>query len=795
MTLIYITIAWTLGIVAASLLAPSPTLLGGLAFSGVAVALWGRRARRGGLWGTLILAAALGGWRYRLSEPALGPDSLAQYNERGPLRVYGVVSAEPSVRATYTQLELAAREVELAGQRRAVRGKVVLNVPHDPAYEYGDLLGITGTLETPPVLGDFSYREYLAARGVHSLMRRAQVAKLGQRDGSGLLRALLRAKSALRQVIEDILPQPEAGLLSGILLGLGHTLPTYIAEAFRLVGLTHILVISGFNVGLVAQAIILGAQRLIQRWAALVASLGAIALYALFVGLSPPVARAALMGGLVVGAQLAGRRSHALTGLAAASLVMTAADPLLLWSVSFQLSFVATLALLILAPALERGVYLWMVGRVGGDRAGGWSRVLRDVLLVTLAAQLMTLPLIWYHFREVSLVSLLANALVLPVQPAIMALGAGAVALGALWLPMGRVAAWLAWPLLRYSTALVQRLAALPWASAQVPPLSPWALWGFYALLFATLAFARSEKWRAGLRALWARPRTAKVALAALGLVAALTWAAVFSLPDGKLHVYFLDVGQGDAILLRTPSGRVILVDGGPDPLVLRSRLGEILPFWQRRIDLVISTHADKDHAGGLEGLGRHYRVGWVLEGPRRAKGNPGPSWAEPLVAAGAQRASLFQGMRVELGKGLRLEVLHPPPEVTGEPSDDNRDSVVLRVVMGRCRLLLTADIDTQVEGELLAGGQALSATVLKVAHHGAATSSSAPFLAAVNPQVAVIGVGQGNRFGHPSEEVLRRLGAIGCQVYRTDLQGTIELVTDGRAYWLRASRGRPSSS
>lgn len=793
MTLIYLTIAWTLGIVAASLLGPSPALLSGLALVGAAGVLWSWRARRGGLWAALLLAGALGGWRYRLAEPGLGADSLAQYNERGPLRVYGAISAEPSLRATYTQLELSAYEVELGGQRQAVRGKVVLSVPHEPKYEYGDLLCISGTLETPPVLGDFSYREYLAARGVHSTMRWAQVAKVGERNGSGLLRALFRAKSALRGVIEDILPQPDAGLLSGILLGLGHTLPNDLAEAFRLVGLTHIIVVSGFNVGLVSQAIILGAQRLIHRWAALVASLGAIALYALFVGLSPPVARAALMGGLVVGAQLAGRRSHPPTSLAAASLATTVADPLLLWSVSFQLSFMATLALVVLAPALERSVYLWMAGRVDGDRASGWSRVLREVLWVTVAAQFMTLPLIWYHFGELSLISPVANALVLPIQPAVMAFGFGAVALGALWLPAGRVAAWLAWPFLRYSTVLIQRLAELPWASARMPSLSLWALGGLYALLFVALAVARSDKLRAGLKSLWAQPRVAKVGLATLSLVAMLTWAAVFSLPDGKLHVYFLDVGQGDAILLRTPGGRVILVDGGPDPLLLRSRLGEILPFWQRRIDLVVSTHADRDHSGGLEGLGRRYQVGWVMEAPLRDKLSA--PWAEPLLVAGAQRLSAHRGMRVELGKGLRLEVLHPPSEVAGGQRDDNQGSIVLRVLMGRCRILLTADIDAQVEGELLAGGQALSATVLKVAHHGAATSSSAPFLAAVNPQVAVIGVGQGNRFGHPSEEVSQRLAAVGCQVYRTDLQGTVEFITDGRAYWLKARRVRPRSS
>jgi competence protein ComEC len=255
-------------------------------------------------------------------------------------------------------------------------------------------------------------------------------------------------------------------------------------------------------------------------------------------------------------------------------------------------------------------------------------------------------------------------------------------------------------------------------------------------------------------------------------------------LPDGRLHVYFLDVGQGDAILLRTPGGRLILVDGGPDPLVLSSRLGEVLPFWQRRIDLVVSTHADQDHAGGLEGIVGRYQVTHIIESPVKGQGGSNPHWREQLSSAGARILTAAQGMRVNLGKGLHLDVLNPPAHALGE--DGNQNSVVLRVTVGRCRLLLAGDISAQVEQTLLEGGQPVQATLLKVAHHGAATSSSAPFLSAVGPQVAVIGVGKGNRFGHPSEEVLQRLSAIGCQVLRTDQQGTIELVTDGRAYWVK---------
>ena len=790
MTLILLTIAWTLGIILGRHLDLGPPLWGMLAAAGLAGSVLARRSKAGRLAAALWVAVALGGWRFAGSQPTFDASALAYYNDRGWVTIRGYVSAEPSVRDTYTQLELAAEEIELDGDARAVSGKLVLNLAHYPVYAYGDPLSVRGLQETPPVTDDFSYREYLASRGVHSIMRRAQVTLLPGQRGNPLLRQAFRLKGYLRQVIEAILPNPEAGLLSGVLLGLSHTLPDYLADAFRATGLTHIIVISGFNISLVAQAIMLASRRWLHRWAALWGSLAAIVLYGLFVGPSPPVVRAALMGSLFILGQLLGRKSHALTSLAASSLLMTLFNPLLLWSVSYQLSFVATLALIVLEPALAEGLQAWGAARVSPDDAPGWWRPVRDMLLATGAAQIATLPVIWYHFSQVSVISLLANVLVLPVQPPIVYLGGIVTALGALSTSLGRVAAWTVWPLLRYTIAVVQWLAGISWASITVPRLHLSLVWAFYGVI----ALGLVVKQRAGLRARLARltqqPLATKLSLAVPALVAVLVWASVLILPDRRLHLYLLDVGQGDAILLRTAGGRAILVDGGPDPLLLTSRLGEILPFWQRRIDLVVATHADQDHLAGLIPVIERYRVSQVIESPTMGDSALSAQWHQTLAAAGLEPMVASRGMQILMGSGLRLEVLHPPAGVTAvEQADDNRNSVVLMVDAGRCRILLTADIDAETEASLLDEGLSLGATVLKVAHHGTDASSSEAFLSAVDPQVALVSVGEGNPFGHPAEGTLQRLAALGCQVFRTDLQGTIELVTDGQRYWIRPDR------
>ena len=792
MTLVYLATAWTVGIILARQLDPSPHSLATLASVGLLGLLCSWRSKRGRLVAAVTMSALLGGWRYLVSQPVVDDRLLAHYNDGGRVTVQGWVSADPSIRATYAQLELSVEEVERSAVQHPVRGKLVMNVPHYPAHQYGDLLRVSGLLETPPVLDDFSYREYLACRGVHSVMRRVEVTVLPGRRGNHFLGRVFLFRQTLRKVIEAILPNPDAGLLSGILLGLGHTLPDYLAEAFRATGLTHIIVISGFNISLLLQAVMLGARRLLHRWIALWISLFAVVLYGLFVGPSSPVVRAALMGCLFVIGQLLGRRHHPPTSLAAATLVMTAWNPLVVQSVSFQLSFASTLGLIMVEPILARGLRAWLRDRAGDDQASRWTRVLRDILLATLVAQVATLPIVWCHFAQVSLVSLLANVLVLPVQQAIMVLGAIATGLGALWRPAGRMAAWAVWPFLRYTIIVVESLGKLRWAAIQVPRLSPGLAWALYAFFPLAFALRRDTRLRTRLREALGRTRAATISIVALALAAALIWTVVCSLPDQQLHLYVLDVGQGDAILLRTPGGRVILVDGGPDPLVLTSRLGQILPFWQRRIDLVVATHADQDHLAGLIPIVERYKVAHVMEPPSMRETPLSARWHEALAASGTRVVLASRGMKVRLGDNLRLEVLHPPADAANVTEDDaNENSLVLRVTMGRFHVLLTADIGLQGEADLLKGDSPLQATILKVAHHGADSSTSAGFLSAVRPQTAVVSVGSDNHFGHPSERVLHALSALGCQVLRTDLHGTIECISDGQSYWTKLHRSR----
>lgn len=247
MTLINLFVAWVLGSMVARLSGASVLHWAGASLIGAVTAVRGWRQPRGGLIVGVLGAFLLGGWRYLATRPAWDERNLAYYNDADTITLLGHVSGEPSGRATYVQLQVSARQVEADGAWHAVRGKLVCDVPLYPEYEYGDDLRLAGRLETPTVYADFDYREYLAARGVGSVMRRPKVSLTGNARGNPFLRLMLRGKGALLRVIEAILPNPESGLLAGVLLGLGHTLPGYLEKAFRRTGLAHLVVISGLN--------------------------------------------------------------------------------------------------------------------------------------------------------------------------------------------------------------------------------------------------------------------------------------------------------------------------------------------------------------------------------------------------------------------------------------------------------------------------------------------------------------------------------------------------------------------
>ena len=276
--------------------------------------------------------------------------------------------------------------------------------------------------------------------------------------------------------------------------------------------------------------------------------------------------------------------------------------------------------------------------------------------------------------------------------------------------------------------------------------------------------------------------------LGVLAFLAIVAWLALPQLPDGRLHVYFLDVGQGDAILVQTPDGRQVLIDGGPNPTTLLNELSAVMPFWDRSLDLVMLTHPDGDHLTGLLAVLDRYKVGRVLHTSLTDATPLAASWRDRLAKSRIPRTIAQRGMRIQVGD-VALTVLHPGSKPLTGAASDNNNAIVLRVDYGPTSLLLTGDAESEAEADMLKAELPLQADLLKIGHHGSNGSTSTPFLMAVTPRMAVIQVGAENSFGHPAPEVLKRLMDARAEILRTDRNGRIEAVSDGLKLWVRASR------
>jgi len=512
-----------------------------------------------------------------------------------------------------------------------------------------------------------------------------------------------------------------------------------VQDAFRRAGIFHVLAVSGFNVALLAGAVwtltrAAGGGRRTAAAGGIVAVLG----FAAVVGPEPSVIRATIMAVLVLAAVLLDREASVTNSLALAALAILALRPGDLLDPGFQLSFAAT-AGIVIAP-MPRGT-------------------LAASLAVSLAAQLAVLPVALVHFNQLSTVGLVANLAAVPLAGAATVLGLLAVVAAA----VGEVAAaavfGAVWPVLLLLRAVAALAAAVPGAVIRLPAPGPGAIVAYVTALTCGLA-----AWH------WRARRGAGPALAALATLALLMAVALAALPilirgDGRLRVTVLDVGQGDAIVVETPDGRAIVVDAGAGgPWRLDAGERAVAPFlWNRGVlalHATLTTHADIDHAGGMAALHRLFAVTerWDDAAPPRSVGG---ALLTPIA-----------------------------PDVPGGRRNDR--AVMLRVELGLASVLLASDVEAAGERALLEAGVPLGATVLKVGHHGAATSSTAPFLAAVRPTVAIVSVGARNPYGHPDAGALARLAAVGARVYRTDRDGAVLVETDGRT--LTVTRWRDGS-
>jgi competence protein ComEC len=681
--------------------------------------------------------------------------------------------------------------VRTGGRDEPASGLVAVTIAHashrSERWDVGRRVRLVGRLRRPRNFanpGAYDQVGSLARRGIHATMFFWDDQHINLLDDpeTSISHVVAHWRRALAARIAARTPEPARGYLTAVLLGEARSLDARTRAALTRTGLAHVVSVSGFHVAVTAGAcfvllrwLLLRSERVALRFDVdtLASVLGAVpvAAYAAIAGGSVPATRSFLAYGVVVGALGCERPTDGLRALALAAALIGLTTPAVAADVSFELSFVSVLALILLgrrqrrrsppSPTLVRWAHRLVVAPVA----------------VSMAATLATAPLTAWHFQQVSLIAPVANVVCLPLLgPATLLPGLAALALTPLAPPLAAALLDVAARAATAGLALATKLAEPTWAALFTPMPS---------LLELGLAYAALALWsfrpaapRGAMRRRWCILLV--LVVAAAGADATYWWWERFA--DPTLRVTFLSVGQGDAAVVEVPRGGVLVVDGGGVPGDFDPGERVIAPFLRARkilhVDVLALSHPQLDHYGGLAYLAEHFAPQEIWSNGMRSTAAAFLRLEGALAAAGTRVRVLHRGMRLPLAPGVVAEILHPD-HLDGLGINDA--SLVLRLRFRRTAVLFTGDIEHAAERMLLADPERLRSTVLKVPHHGSATSSAAYWLAAVAPRIAVISSGADNRFGFPAPAVVHRLHALGATVRNTADTGAIRVVSDGR--------------
>jgi competence protein ComEC len=723
------------------------------------------------------------------------------------------------------RFEMETESIEAEGLKFLQPVRIRATVYGAPAAirKYGERIQLKAELRLPRNFGNpgaFDYEGYLHGHGIGALatVKAEKIEVLPGTSGNrlGFWRSQMR-NSILRHIHESGLwADEDAAIFAAMIVGDDSLLLRGVREEFQQTGVYHLLVVSGMNVALLALAVFWLARRLrLPQWPTSLLTIGLSVFYAYIAGMGVPIVRAVLMLSLYLVARLLYRDRSGLNATGFAALVVLALSPEALFDAGFQLTFLALLAISgISVPLLERTSNPYrqtlrhldstaydlgiepklaqlrldmrlIAGRLAqfiGARAarvivtgtGTCAVILFELVVVSAITQsVLVLPMRMY-FHRAAILGLAANVLVLPLAGVMLNAGVASIALSYVSMPLARLVAKLAASSLHWTLASLHSLSHLPVAHWRVPDPAP---------ILAPLAAAGV------LLALATIRRRRAIALSGLAaLLVSSGVAAVYSstphIVSGKLEITAIDVGQGDSLLVVSPEGQTMLIDGGGSIGSVHTEFdfGEdvVAPYlWSRgmeSLDVVALTHVHADHIGGLPRIIEDFHPSELWVGI-----NPDTTALQNLLeAARASHVALHRhtaGDKWDWG-GAKIRVLSPPPDWQPKPGKENDDSMVMLIGYGETRALLAGDLERKMEQ--FVATESPEADLLKVAHHGSATSTTPELLAAVHPRMAVISVGH-NSFGHPREIVLERLQYGKVHTYRTDRFGAVTFLLDGK--------------
>lgn len=753
-------------------------------FAGAAALIY-RRHRKTSFAALLCLWILLGVARAAIWQSNFEATAIAGLSDQPqPVALFGVVVEEPQLhansRGSYFQTStLAVKHSYQEGrwmQQRCRLRVTVMDSAH--TLQYGDCLLIQASWLRAPTAtnpGEFNWRKALAREQVQGIVRigaQDTVVRIGRaKNGYSIVLSLQRR---CERFIRRVFNEEQAALLRSFLLGRRSELKPSLEQAFIETGTMHLLVVSGFNVGLIVLLMEFFSRLLGLHWR-LRPVFAAIAIggYCLLTGMQPPVVRASWMAWAFLAAKAFDRDMAWPNILCFAALAMLLINPMELFDPSFQLSCGAVASLMIFTSRVQPSI----------ERLLGWIKLnfVRKSLTLSLAASLavalgLTPVLVWY-FHLFSPIALIANVALVPLVSLLVAVGTPFILLGAFVEASSMVlpAKPIAW-LLAVIVSTTGSFHKIPWGHCYLAQPPPALIAGYYLLLLVTLLREKIKLRLCSTLGLW--------------LAALLCWSSIAFAKhlreSGLLSMYILDVGHGDSIVVQTPRRQTLVVDCGSQAAGRK----QLVPFLRfkgiRSVDWLVLTHTDEDHIGGAVALLEKIPVKQLLTNGVAGETLSAKQVRRLAAVKGASHRAVHSGQRIIAGPQVQVDVLHPPAGLVPDiPGRSNDNSVVLRISMGRVSFLLTGDIEEQGLPWLLRSRQKLQSTVLKVPHHGSRLGlSGRDFFREVGAQLAVLSVGRKHHL--PAKQTLEALQDAGAYLLSTRDAGVVTLKTDGKELFVK---------
>lgn len=737
----------------------------------------------------LLLAFFLGIIRYEWHEDNWRDfeNEASLFSQRGALTLVGTVDGVIRYNSKYQQVSFPIKNVSVSLENRKHRVGTKLQIstygPLDATPQFGDWVECEGSVEPIRAMalpGQVDHKAYLASEGIHARVRifdPSQIRLIHTKSkglGVWLQRTIFSMRQHILKTYRQHLDAPWGDLLASLFLGERAELPTPLRQSLLNTGLYHVTSVSGLHTTVLVGSLLFALKMIgFRRKQIALLAVPMLLVFLSLVGWKVPAMRASILAVGILAGLLFDRDVDALNLLGVAALITLVTNPTEAFLPGFQLSYTAVFFIFVLTPRLQRLLPMRPMG----------LNYLWKIASACLCAWMGLIPILAWHFGTLHWLTIPANLAAMPLVW-LCTVSGGVLALAGFigsWVAIP--VAWVAQRLLMCLGVLVDWFAGFPLAAIRIPRPGWQTVVGYYGVIF--VLFAKREHIEIAL------PRfTLRRLHIALAIVLVVVIVGGFFGGAGTLRVHFLALGS-DCILIQAPGSGVLLIDGGaPDKSGSSGRGPRLLEALStlriRRIDCLVLTHADSDHVGELKSVVENLPVRTFVTSP---VAEPTGVYSQLLGALQERNVPIryaVAGDRIEGFPNLSLEVVSPGDLVLSRPKvEDNDASVVIRASYGEFDVLLTGDIPDKVERLLLDEPFTLEAEILKVAHHGSKHSSSKPFLQRVSPEVAVIQVGR-NPYGHPHPDAVARLSEICDLVMRTDLDGTIEVESNGSVYWVR---------